>query len=668
MTEFGINLKELLYADDLALFCDNRAQALHVLQMVQGWCERWGMKLNTGHKKTEVLVFGQRGWHPALAIGELTVPVADEYRYLGLEVNTRLEYEPLIDRYADKLWGNFNRFFRFNAEMRRMSLRAQSVQLRTFAVSATTFLASALPAHTVSMTAAIDKRLLEVLHNVMGLPTDKPVTGALLQEARVMSTANTWVRERARLYLEAFSTDTHNPRILLHRILMRQTAPAYQHADTWVAQTELMFRQQGYTSRLRACEHCWRVHPGCYVAAVAGSPAISAREAKRVASALGREAATRLWAEQSKRRLGRWDAARWLDRPDRTPAAFRHWLNGGYCMDNARERAGPYKCTPLSFTAPGGAGCILGNTNLPKTITDLVTQARQGSSSHCIDTAEGLRHPTSCDACGAPFGDPYHFLIECPHAASRTAQVAVRNGVVSIIRGILDRVKDLCRKLPEPLAAPMAGLLEHLQATIDSMPPGSAAWHTAAGKSMLARIAFAQPWAAQDLPPAVWGAEDDADAFLAGSLADGLGTLFDRINWPPYLTRALCNQWAAKASRIHSACNTARDMTHPQHPAWRRGGFTRRVAAAASADEARDEAAAAAFHAAAEAHLAQHGALPPPKPARRQRAPRGWRPRGATAAPADAPVELRVQPQREHRRPARFRDGWRPATASGGSQ
>jgi len=324
-------------------------------------------------------------------------------------------------------------------------------------------------------------------------------------------------------------------------------------------------------------------------------------------------------------------------------------------------RAGPYKCTPLSFTAPGGSGCILANAGVPKVVTDLVTQARQGSSSFLYINADGvLRHPTMCEAagCGAAAGDPYHFMLECSHAAGRAAHVAARNGVVSIVRGILDRVKDLCARLPERLAAPVAAMLPPIQAAIDGMPPTHALWSSATGKAIIVRISLAQPWAAQDLPPAII---DDGDA---GALALALGVLFDSINLPPYLTRALCTQWASKASRIVCACNAARDLTHAR-PTWRRGGQQHQRAVAASAAEQQEDAEAAAFHGAAEAYLSTHGALPPARPpARRRRAPRGARARvaavaaaeaAAAAAAAAAPPRLNPPRSSRGRLPERFR-------------
>jgi hypothetical protein len=115
---FGLNVKELLYADDLALLCTTRAQVQRGLDIVTTWCDNWGMQVSTGKKKTEVLVFYPNPPPGAAAAavppagdaapfkaGAADVEVTSDYRYLGHEINSRLEFEPIIERYASKMCG-----------------------------------------------------------------------------------------------------------------------------------------------------------------------------------------------------------------------------------------------------------------------------------------------------------------------------------------------------------------------------------------------------------------------------------------------------------------------------------------------------------------------------------------------------------------------------------
>jgi hypothetical protein len=218
---FGISVKELVYADDLALLCTSRAQAQRALTIVHNWCERWGMRMNVGQRKTEAMVFQPASAAAAplhedvntpLAVGDLVVPITDTYKYLGMTMNADLMFEPLIERYAEDMATNFNRYFRYNSVMRRHTLRSQLIKLRTFVLSAGTFLASALPAHRPAASEPIDREIESMLRSMLRLPGSEPIKGAVWQASKLPMTLGVWVRERVRIYLEALSPDTHNPR------------------------------------------------------------------------------------------------------------------------------------------------------------------------------------------------------------------------------------------------------------------------------------------------------------------------------------------------------------------------------------------------------------------------------------------------------------------------
>jgi len=574
VNEFGINVKDLFYADDLALPCENHGQAQRALDIVNAWCKTWGMQMNIGRRKTEVLVFGEDkpvvspfnpyGW-PALMVDAQVVPYADEYRYLGMTVNTDLDYEPIIDRYADRLWSNYNRFFRTNSYMRHMTLRAQCIQFKTFVSSATTFLAAALPAADCSKTQSMDSRLLDALGNLLHLDR-KSAAGALLQEGKMPSTLFTWVRERARVYFDALSTATHNPHILLHRILLRQTASAYSHPDTWLAQTELMFRLQGYQPQL--CLHCVGSHGGGFVAPVAGASNVPAREAKRAAVECARVAATKRWAHSS--RDGQWSRDMWASRPGTGPRAQRHWLLCGYPVDQLLARVGGrYKHTRLSFTAPGGSGNIICNADMPRSMADTLIQARQGSAAHLYRKPDGsFAHPTCCNACKAEKGDSYHFLFECTHSTCKLAQEQAQSTLRSIVPALVQRTRDMVKRLGNELQVATSGMLAAAASVESALSRMDAAqWRSTEGVATLARLSFAAPWSRLDLPNAIL-----AGVTPAQQLAAALGYLLDSINWPPHITMPLCTQWAFQASKAHRICNAARDATHPEQQAQRRGG------------------------------------------------------------------------------------------------
>jgi len=641
--EFGITVKELMYADDLSMLCTSRQQAERALEIVNFWCHMWGMRINTGAGKTEVLVFGEvppaGGWRP-LRVGQLVVSVVSEYRYLGLEVNLELDYKPLIERYANKMWTNFVRFFRSNAYVRHMTLRAQVIQLRTFVMSAATFLAAALPAHTPELAAAMDTRVLDMLANLLRLDRNV-INGALLQEGNTPSTMFTWVRERTRVYGEALSPATHNPGILLHRILLRQTAPAFRHPDTFVAQTELMFANAGLHPL--PCQGCHGYHAGGYVATAGGSLAPTSPEIKRQAAAVARLIATRHWTALSLRRMKSvWTAERWLERPAAAgkQSEFGLWRNCGF-LEVGPEWAGPYKHTPMSFTAPGGSGNIICNADIPVAMAMVLLQARQGSAAHkhfrpdapSAACEHGKPHgplvtPLVCLACNAPSGDPYHYLFECTHAICVVAQGRAQKLLRDCVSGIVARVRDMAehRQVPQVAAAPMLRCADAVSEALLLMD--ATQWASPAGRATLARLSFVHPWSARHVPGSVLLGTSPADC-----LARGLGRLFDSINWPPCITRNLCTQWAFKASKAQRICNEARDATHPGLKALRRGGAAEHNAAEGDRLDlaAAAEAAADARTAAARGVAGRRVPLPPNGPRRRS---------GRTAVPRDPSQRL----------------------------
>ena len=614
---FGLNVKELLYADDLALLCTTRAQVQRGLDIVTTWCDNWGMQVSTGKKKTEVLVFYPNPPPGAAAAavppagdaapfkaGAADVEVTSDYRYLGHEINSRLEFELIIERYASKMWDNYNRFFHTNAVSKQMSLRAQVIQLRTFVLSCTNFLASALPADEPAQTKAMDAKVRDMLQNMLCLPGHAMST-ALWQEASVQPTITTWVRERTRVFLEVCNNVTFDPSILLHRVIIQQQDPLYAHADTWLAHSMAMLNKNGVMvppgSAVSPGNYAWALARAFSEAPIQNAyyPTIPPPVAKQIAAVFAREVGAKQWMTLSQKTTGSWLKQQWASRPSTKPAAFRAWLFGGYAnrIAGIRRHAGRYKtCTPLSFTAPSGSGCIIVNAKLPMNASDPVRAARQGSFAHLIYNPHGPGHRvlTACAACHAASADPYHFLIECTEPRC----LAARDKNFALTRSIVLAVARHAGNIATRVEGGLAANLRPLAAVVSAAAPATGdvtLWQTDTGKAVMARLAFAQPWAVADLPASITASVAPAD-----KLAVALGELFDAVIWPRFLTRPLATAWTAIASRMQRHCNKARDVTHtaPEHQAVRRGGQYARENKAA-ADAADREAAAARAAAAA---------------------------------------------------------------------
>jgi hypothetical protein len=160
-------------------------------------------------------------------------------------------------------------------------------------------------------------------------------------------------------------------------------------------------------------------------------------------------------------------------------------------------------------------------------------------------------------------GDPYHFLFECTACtpARQRAQLVLR----SIIAGIIEQTRIIIKGLPTALAKPMVTPLVATTLALSCMT--DAEWASPAGTTIMARLSYAHPWAVIDLPPHL---------LLSGSAADrlavALGRLFDAVNWPPFITQALCSMWTARAAKAHRIVNVVRDASHRHQPASRRDG------------------------------------------------------------------------------------------------
>jgi len=552
----GIRITDFEYADDVVGFASSRAQAMEALAITARWGRAWGLELGLGRKKTEVMVFGP-GPHdttPLTAEG-VTVSVTGEYRYLGLNTDASMSCNVLIDRYADKLRDNFNRFFRLNGVINKMSLRAQIIICKTFVTSTTNFLASALPAHKPAATASLDAKVKTCLKHILRLPGN-PVTGTLWVEGKVLPTLGTWVRERYRVFLEFLLH--FNPRLILHQLIDAQLQPAALRAAAAAAAPHL--------------RSSWSLDTLDMVTALSLrgiSPPFPAhrRGIKDAAAVYGRMAGLCMWQDESlagpslrRALLPAYTTDMWFQPPPVQPAAFVWWRHDGYTA--SASAVGAHKSsTPLSTLAPGCSGCILGNVRLQKAFIDRALHFRQGRMAY-LTRCSGARtftipeHCANCAAEGrtAP-DDPYHHIVECPSTAE------LRERYRDIAAHTVRRIAASTLELTQRMRTPQPHLVHCCNAVEEAL--SRTRWASTEGNAILFRLVLAQTWSIADLP-----ADKLHDAAGRCSLAAALGRLFDSINLPPYLTQALCTRWAVLALKIIKLCDEHRERSHPRP--WRR--------------------------------------------------------------------------------------------------
>ena len=92
--EDGLNVSNLLYADDIVLLSDSPKGLQTLLNVLYSWSETWKLEVNLS--KTKIVHYRQGPKTPqtdfSFTYGDNTVEVCPSYKYLGLVLNEFLDY------------------------------------------------------------------------------------------------------------------------------------------------------------------------------------------------------------------------------------------------------------------------------------------------------------------------------------------------------------------------------------------------------------------------------------------------------------------------------------------------------------------------------------------------------------------------------------------------
>lgn len=97
----GVDLSLLLYADDIVLISDSEQSLQVMINVVNEWCKRWQMNINSG--KTKIMHFRQKSRQQTdyvFTFGAEQLEVVNSYRYLGIELDYSLDYTVTSDTLA----------------------------------------------------------------------------------------------------------------------------------------------------------------------------------------------------------------------------------------------------------------------------------------------------------------------------------------------------------------------------------------------------------------------------------------------------------------------------------------------------------------------------------------------------------------------------------------
>ena len=96
-------IASLLYADDVAILAENVSDLQSILNVVDQWCQAWGININPSKSKA---IHFRRNKKPItdsiLHIGVHTIDFCHEYKYLGYWINEFLNMEESIRKVYDK--------------------------------------------------------------------------------------------------------------------------------------------------------------------------------------------------------------------------------------------------------------------------------------------------------------------------------------------------------------------------------------------------------------------------------------------------------------------------------------------------------------------------------------------------------------------------------------
>ena len=94
ITVAGVNVKILLYADDIVVLADSVEDLQKMIDALYSYCTTWSLNLNL--EKSKILIFRASNRSPSninLKYGEQEIEIVNSYKYLGVELTFNLSFK-----------------------------------------------------------------------------------------------------------------------------------------------------------------------------------------------------------------------------------------------------------------------------------------------------------------------------------------------------------------------------------------------------------------------------------------------------------------------------------------------------------------------------------------------------------------------------------------------
>ena len=104
-----VAIGSLLYADDIALLANQRADLERALAHLERWCHQWRLSFGRGVTKTAAITMGQRDGEPPppFVLEGTAIPWVETYPYLGVTLDSRMTLEPFFTETRKRVLRSF---------------------------------------------------------------------------------------------------------------------------------------------------------------------------------------------------------------------------------------------------------------------------------------------------------------------------------------------------------------------------------------------------------------------------------------------------------------------------------------------------------------------------------------------------------------------------------
>lgn len=582
-SSYSVTVRDLFYADDLALLAKSLAQAQAALDAVWRWAREWGLELGIGKDKTAAMLFRADAKEAVipeqkLHAGEQEIPWVARYKYLGYILQPNLKNDDIVDdtgavivegmaaRLRNKLVLLRNMFFTGNRTVSALPPTTQIQFASSLLTGAVSYLLSVIPLTETELN-RLDSQINMVMKDILGLPRSTP-TQIVRAESPILSFSAIRCMHRHRL-LHHFNTTPFQESIAaqIYHVTRHETwkgGARNVRLQPWTQQTgSILAKKRKLATDLGLP---FDDNPRGFW------------DVRRAAAVVGRNAAYAEWLSSLPHaEMGSNQRPITHPRPAAAASLYRPSLAPATGLGNVPTY------TSLAITGPGCSGALLSLCSMGKEFIIPAMRARLGVQAmihwpfvevgtykKAKENATG--HPTpngqpctssvaaeltrnarsGCEHCRGATGqslpeDVWHLMFDCV----RPRLIPIREQLLATATNFMQR---LCRRLHndvkwyessfesfEPHGPQLEPAFLAIQHALTQLTP-DLEWNNDTGKWLIYRLLLGLPL------PASASTATTTDSSI-GAVAQALGIMFEKICLPSRFLKHvsnMCARWSNK--------------------------------------------------------------------------------------------------------------------------